>query len=170
MKEIKDILDIDKFLDGTGNKPKDRMKELEEFDKQKTKVLKYIMYKKRSEYEVRNKFKSIIPEQNLERIIEYFIEAGYINDEEYIERIIKEYMNLKRLSLKELMYKLYAKGLKKELIEDYIEKHEEEMTEYERKSARELVEKKKSQLEKEEIINNLRKKGYRSENITIGEE
>ena len=68
------------------------------------------------------------------------------------------------------MYKLYAKGLKKELIEDYIEKHEEEMTEYERKSARELVEKKKSQLEKEEIINYLRKKGYRSENITIGEE
>ena len=82
MKEIKDILDIDKFLDGTGNKPKDRMKELEEFDKQKTKVLKYIMYKKRSEYEVRNKFKSIIPEQNLERNIEYFIEAGYNNDEE----------------------------------------------------------------------------------------
>ena len=29
---------------------------VEEFDKEKTKVLKYILYKKRSEREIRNKF------------------------------------------------------------------------------------------------------------------
>ena len=31
---------------------------VEEFDKEKTKVLKYILYKKRSEAEIRKKFKS----------------------------------------------------------------------------------------------------------------
>ena len=33
------------------------MYNIEEFDEQKTKVLKYILFKKRTEQEVRNKFK-----------------------------------------------------------------------------------------------------------------
>ena len=33
------------------------MYSVEEFDREKTKILKYIMYKKRTENEVRNKFK-----------------------------------------------------------------------------------------------------------------
>ena len=57
---------------------------IEEFDKEKTRVLKYIMFKKRSEYEVRNKFSKTIDEDLLEDIIEYLKEAGYINDKEYI--------------------------------------------------------------------------------------
>ena len=47
---------------------------LEEFDKEKTRVLKYIMFKKRSEYEVRNKFSKTIEESLLEDIIEYLKE------------------------------------------------------------------------------------------------
>ena len=43
----------------------------EEFDKEKTKVLKYILYKKRSEYEIRNKFSKSIEENLLDDIIEY---------------------------------------------------------------------------------------------------
>ena len=57
----------------------------EEFDIQKTKVLKYILYKKRSEYEIRMKFSKIINEDMLDDIIAYLIEAGYINDTQYIE-------------------------------------------------------------------------------------
>ena len=53
---------------------------IEEFDKQKTKVLKYILYKKRTEQEVRNKFSTTIDENMLEDIIEYLKEAKYIND------------------------------------------------------------------------------------------
>ena len=43
---------------------------IEEFDKEKTKVLKYIMFKKRSEYEVRNKFSGTIEENLLDDIID----------------------------------------------------------------------------------------------------
>ena len=58
---------------------------IEEYDKEKTKVLKYIIYKKRSEQEIRNKFAKTIDENMLEDIIEYLKEANYINDKEFIE-------------------------------------------------------------------------------------
>ena len=32
---------------------------IEEFDKAKTKIMNYIMYKKRTEYEVKNKYKKV---------------------------------------------------------------------------------------------------------------
>ena len=85
---------------------------IEEFDKEKTKILKYILYKKRSEHEIRNKFSKTIEEDLLEDVIEYLKEAGYINDKDYIDRTIKNFMILKNLSIKEIRYKLMAKGLK----------------------------------------------------------
>ena len=43
---------------------------IEEFDGVKTKVLKYIMYKKRTEKEVRQKFSSSVDENLLDEVIE----------------------------------------------------------------------------------------------------
>lgn len=138
---------------------------IEEFDKEKTKVLKYIMFKKRSEYEVRNKFSSTIEEDLLDDIIEYLKEANYINDNNYIKRLIDEYINLKNLSIKELQYKLLSKGLNKNMIEDYFYEHKEELEEYEIKSAGNIIYKKKQSLDEEEIKQYLLKKGYKYENI-----
>ena len=138
---------------------------IEEFDREKTKVLKYIMFKKRSEQEVRNKFCKTIEQNLLDDIIEYLKEAKYINDEQYIRKVIDEYIVLKNLSLKELKYKLMAKGLEKNLIEDYTYSHKEELKEYEIKSATNIIYKKSDSMEKEEIKQYLIKKGYKSENI-----
>ena len=44
---------------------------IEEFDREKTKILKYILYKKRSENEVRTKFSGVVDENILEDVIEY---------------------------------------------------------------------------------------------------
>ena len=60
---------------------------IEDFDKAKTKVMNYIMYKKRTEYEVRNKFSKILEENLLNDIIDYVKEAGYLSDEDYIKSI-----------------------------------------------------------------------------------
>ena len=73
---------------------------IEEFDKAKTKILKYIIYKKRSENEIRKKFLKEFDENLLEDIIEYLKEANYINDKEYIEKAINNFMVLKNLSIK----------------------------------------------------------------------
>lgn len=129
----------------------------EEFDKLKTKVLKYILYKKRTKNEILQKF-SNENQEILEEIISYLEEAGYINEQEYIEKSIREFMNLKNLSLQEIQYKLLAKGLEKEKIEDYISEHKEELNEYEIKSAKKIIQKKQSIQEIEEITEYLRKK------------
>lgn len=141
-----------------------KLEEFKEFDKLKTKVLKYVLYKKRTEYEVRQKF-SDIETDKLEAVIENLKELGYINDKEYIKKAVLEFMALKNLSLKEIKYKLYSKGLERNVLEDYFILNEEELKEYETKSAQNIFLKKNNSVEKKEIIEYLLKKGYNISNI-----
>lgn len=138
---------------------------IEEFDCEKTKVLKYIMYKKRAEKEIRTKFKAQIEENLLEDIIVDLKENGYINDENYIEKSINEFISLKNLSIKEMKYKLISKGISANLIEDYIQKNQEELNEYEKKSADNIALKKSVNMNEIEIKQYLMKKGYKEEHI-----
>lgn len=138
---------------------------IEEFDKAKTKVMNYIMYKKRTEYEVKNKFSKTLEENLLNDIIEYVKEAGYLSDAQYIERAINEFMALNNLSRKEIKYKLFSKGVPNNLIEDYFCEHQEELYEYELNSAQKIISKKSQTMDRNEINNYLRKKGYAEEAI-----
>ena len=138
---------------------------IEEFDKEKTRVLRYILYKKRSEQEVRTKFEKTIDGELLEDIIEYLKEAKYINDKEYIEKTVNNFKILKNLSIREIQYKLMAKGLKRNAIEDYIYENKEELEEYETKSASNIIYKKSASMESEDIKQYLLRKGYKIENI-----
>ncbi len=140
---------------------------VEEFDKEKTKVLKYVLYKKRSENEIRRKFEKEIGSDLLEDIIEYLKEAKYIDDKEYIRKTINNFIALKNLSIREIEYKLQSKGIKKEDIEDYIYENKEDLMEYEIKSAKNIIAKKSTSLEIDEIKQYLLKKGYKKENIEI---
>ena len=92
---------------------------IEEFDKLKTKILKYIMYKKRTEKEVIQKFSSSVDQNLLEDVIEHLKEIGYINDESYIERAVNEFMAINTLSIREMKNKLYAKGISSDIIDWY---------------------------------------------------
>ena len=138
---------------------------IDEFDKAKTKILKYIVYKRRTEYEVRQKFKNEFDEEMFEDIIDYLKDAKYIDDEEYIEKIVNNFKILKNLSNKELKFKLISKGLDKNLIEDYFYENREELEEYEIKSAINIIIKKTREMEKDEIKMYLLKKGYRQSSI-----
>ena len=53
--------------------------ELKQKDEIKTRILKFLAYKKRTEQEVRNKFKQEVNEDILEEIIEYLKEEKYLN-------------------------------------------------------------------------------------------
>ena len=142
---------------------------VEEFDKLKTKVLKYILFKKRTEQEVRQKFREDSGEL-LNDVIEELKELDYINDEIYIQKAINEFRNLKNMSIKEIEYKLMTKGLKKDIINNYIYIYKEELLDYEIKSAKNIFIRKQNLLETEEIINYLKKKGYLEETIKIAQE
>lgn len=136
-----------------------------EFDKYKSKVLKYVLYKKRTEQEVKQKFSNEIEENILDDIIEDLKENSYINDYNYIERAVNEFINLKTLSIKEIRYKLFSKGIKNSLIDMYINNNIDELEEYEKKSANKLVTKKKGIMEEDEIKLYLLKKGYQEDVI-----
>jgi len=138
--------------------------ELEEYDRNKTKVLKYVIYKKRSENEIRRKFQNDIDENMLDDIIQELKDNNYISDENYIERAVNEFMALKNLSLKQIKYKLQSKGISNDLIEDYFSAHSDELTEYEIKSICNILNK-KSDVHAEEIIQNLLKKGFEYDNV-----
>ena len=109
-----------------------------EYDKLKTKVLKYIIYKKRTENEIRQKFSQTINEDTLNDIIEELKESGYINDLDYVDRAVCEFMALKNLSIKEIKYKLLAKGIDSYIIEEYISSNLERLNEYEIQSAKNI--------------------------------
>lgn len=144
---------------------KNVFKEQMEFDKLKTKVLKYIMYKKRTEQEIKRKFEQEDIEL-LDNVIEQLKEIGYINDNNYIERAVSEHMNLNNLSLKELKYKLMSKGIKADDIENYMYIHKDELDEYEINSAKKIIQKKqKNDTDEQSIVQYLLKKGYRMDCI-----
>ena len=136
---------------------------MKEFDAQKTKVFKYITYKKRTEQEVRNKFRGQIDEDMLEEIIDYLKEAKYLDDYEFIEKQVREYMNLKTMSITEIKYKLATKGLERKLIDKYIDNNYDELREYEQKCIEKIKIKKAGTMEEQEIEQYLYRKGYKIE-------
>ena len=138
---------------------------IEEFDTVKTKILKYVLYKKRTKQEIKIKFKNTIQEELLEDAIEELEQNGYISDNNYIKRAISEYMALKNLSIKEIKYKLIQKGISSKLIEEYIDKNIYELEEYEKNSVQNIVIKKSVNMDENEIKQYLYKKGYKQDNI-----
>ena len=145
------------------------LERLKQIDDAKTKLLKYIMYKKRTENEIWTKFSDAIDNDILEEAIQELKELGYIDDFKYIERAVNEFMALKNMSIKEMKYKLYSKGLKEDVIDDYFSKNEEECREFEEKSAQNIFIKKSKTMEKQDIIMYLRKKGYTGDSIKNAE-
>ena len=138
---------------------------VEEYDKEKTKVLKYVLYKKRTEKEIQTKFRTQIEENMLEDIIEELKENGYISDENYIERAVAEFMALRNLSIKEVKYKLISKGIPSDLLEEYIQNNKEELEEYEKKCAENIAIKKSAKMDEIQIKQYWMKKGYTEETI-----
>lgn len=140
------------------------MYSIEDLDFAKTKILKYISFKKRTENEVRLKFNRVIDEELLDDAIEELKENGYIDDNKYIVRAVNEFMALKNMSIKEIKYKLMAKGINKNLIDNYISTNYEILIDYELQSAKKIAVK-KSSLEEDEIKSYLMKKGYSLDSI-----
>lgn len=146
------------------NEAKFDIQALKEIDRCKTRLLKYITYKKRTKEEVKNKFSKEFDEELLDNVINELEEKGYINDDDYIKRSINEFIAIKTLSIKEIKYKLISKGIKTKKIDDYIDKHCDEMNQYEKKSAKKIATKKQN-LDNIQIKQYLLKKGYKTENI-----
>ena len=185
MKEIKSIKDVNKILGEeieesiSSSDNTEKLKETKGCkagftitddivaeDKLKAKVFKYITYKKRTENEIRQKFADV-DQDILDNVIEYFKSQNYINEDEYIERSIKEFIALKSLSIKELTYKLVQKGVNKKVLDDYVVKNREMLVNYELESAKKIIIKKSTKMDLQDIKKYLFQKGYMSEIVSI---
>lgn len=142
----------------------ENFEEAKKKDQLRSKILKYILYKKRTEREIRQKFKDE-NEQDVEEAIEYLKELHYIDDWNYIERSVLEFVNLKSLSLKEIRFKLEQKGIDRRTLDCYIEKNEDELLEYEIESAQKIWNKKIKNTDKQKVEQFLYQKGYRQETV-----
>lgn len=138
---------------------------LEEFDNAKTKILKYVLYKKRSENEIIKKFENEFDSDLVKAVVSDLKEKGYINDSDYIKRSVNEFMILRNLSLFEIKYKLMSKGINTSDIEDYFSENYETLMEYEKNSAKKIVQKKSTKMDMMEIKRYLMKKGYKNDSI-----
>ncbi len=144
----------------------ENFEQAEKMDKLRTKMIKYILYKKRTEQEIRQKFSEEDPNM-VEDAIAYFKELNYINDANYIQKSVQEFIHLKNLSIKEISYKLYQKGITKTLLEDYIAQHQEELQAYEINSAKAIWNKKIQNTDENSVKEFLYKKGYLPETLHV---
>ena len=136
------------------------IEKLKKQDEAKTRIMKFITYKKRTEQEIRNKFKNEIQEEILEEVIEYLKQAKYIDDDDFVHKKINEFIKLKTMSIKEIKYKLIEKGINKKLIEKYIENNREELEEYEKKCIEKIKIKKSKNMDEDKINQYLYRKGF----------
>ena len=122
----------------------------------------------RTEEQLRIKLKqNLYPEDVIEKAIQYVKAFGYVEDQGYAQRFIKNRQNAK--SKKELYIALMQKGVAREEIEAAMEACYEEADETE--AIRRILEKKRfspeesTDVEKKKIFDYLLRKGFRSDDI-----
>ena len=130
------------------------------------KLVSYVLYKKRTINEVREKCKMLgFTEEYIDEIIEYLVENGYLDDEKYVMKYILEIIKLKKKSRQEIKMDLIRRGIDEQLIEKYLT---EELRIFEIKCAKELAIKKyKSCKDILKVKKYLMSKGYAREAINI---
>lgn len=125
------------------------------------KVMKYVVFKKRTEMEIRQKCKRLeYNEEYIEEIVKYLSENEYIDDIKYVEKYINNILKLKKSSVYEIKMNLLRRGIKEEYIDDYIESHRANLEKFEKDSAQQIMKKKIQNMEIEKIKRYLKGKGY----------
>ena len=86
------------------------------------KLMKYVIFKRRTENEIRKKCKMLdYTDEYTDDIIDYLKEADYINDDLYVQKYIQNAIRLKNSSIFELKMDLIRRGIDEDLFEKYID-------------------------------------------------
>lgn len=108
---ISQDMDIDEIID--------KIKYEDSYIKAKKISQKFISYKIRSSFEVRNKLASYKFDSTIiDKLIDEYEKLNIINDYEYAKEYFKSLVNTKKLSKKLAQFKLREKGINSEIIEE----------------------------------------------------
>lgn len=130
------------------------------------KIMNFVLYKMRTINEVRNKCKRLkLEDEKTDEIIDYLIEAGYLNDKIYAKKYVENVIRLKNSSANEIKIDLYRKGVSDDIIEEFIETSE--VYDFEEKSCEIVAEKKyKSTPDILKVKKYLLSKGYSFDSVS----
>lgn len=156
--------------DSNGNEIRLTFEEEIEFDNFKNRVFKYIGYKMRTEKEVLEKFKKYdMAEKYLDLTIDYLKELKYLDDRNYAKLYIEDCINLKRISRKDIYFKLVQKGVSKQIVSEELEKQSEKLQEAEIRNIIQILNIRKHK-EEDKNIRYIMQKGYSYSNYKIAKE
>ena len=158
LKEVKKEKEVDKFIKENAN----------EFALLEKKVLNYVTYMKRTEFEVRKKFEKE-NQEILEMIITELENQEFLNDDMFVKVFLQNAIKTKINSIFELKMKLKQKGISNYLIDKNIKELEPELNNYEIKNIKQIIQNKRNDDEQKIKLYILRK-GYLKENLNIAKE
>ena len=105
------------------------------------KIMTYVLYKMRTVAETKRKCHMLKYEDDyIDEVIDYLIEAGYLNDDKYAQKYVENVLRLKADSANGIKIDLMQKGVDEDTIDKYIST--DEVMEFEEESAKILAEKK----------------------------
>ena len=89
------------------------------------KIMNYVLYKMRTISEVRNKCARLkLEESYIDDVIEYLIEAGYLDDKKYAYKYVENVFRLKKASRNEIKIDLMKKGIDSNIIDEAVDTEE----------------------------------------------
>ena len=128
------------------------------------KLMKYVLFKKRTKNEVKEKCQLLKYEDDyIEEVLDYLEENNYIGDETYVQKYIANVKRLKNASINEIKMDLMKRGIESDLIEKYID---DDLLEFELNSAIILAQKKARTSDTDKIKRFLLNKGYSYDTVT----
>lgn len=131
------------------------------------KVIKYAMYKMRTEQEVLRRFESEfqdISSKAFDEILKYLKDNNILNDEVFAKTFLEEAIKFKRNSKFELKMKLKEKGVPEEYIYKALDSLEEKLDNYEQDLVFKILNERKNQ-DRQKVLNYLYRKGFDGINI-----
>jgi len=134
------------------------------YEKLKYKILYFINYRIRSEYEVKKKLESLFAtNEELSNIIKELIDLNLINDKKFIPYFIREYFEIKKYSVIRTKMELNKKGFPSYMIQDSLEEYYQQEDFCELDQALKVLNIKYNKIvlpEKSKILSFLARKGF----------
>ena len=86
------------------------------------KIMNYVLYKMRTVKEVRQKCQKLqLEEDYTDEVIDYLIEAGYLDDKRYANKYVQNVLRLKKCSKEEIRIDLMRRGIDGDIIDNAID-------------------------------------------------
>ena len=94
------------------------------YKKALNKCADYLSRRDYSAKEIKAKLLKTVDETSAQKAVDRYIEAGYINDEKYCQRLIEYLLNVKKFSLANIKQECYKRGISRDIVDEKLSNFE----------------------------------------------